>query len=367
MTVWFCHRSHYDLPATRFVKSFDDPNLLEWFRKHCPPIPDAEEAEAHARRLGIPPRYFAHYLNQYAESDLPPPRNDQELRAILERWSVEGEILFQRGAIQILDDDDELQFASYIFDDAFAKRHPERTAWLTQPDWRLPEEMGKGGFRSRYRTCRVVPRGRWEGTTYFVCLAYYDSGNLDDLSGASRLDGVRLPQLARYLAAVPAAARERAEGWAPELAHIAEELFTRRAGDAAERAFLRALREAPGEGATWEVYGDWLEERGRPRADLWLLEGALERASKAKPGRHSGDIKPRRPRNRSEWHVGDHTAQLCLHTATYNWPHRGCACFVHWALFDDLWASAHPDLANSLLAQAARWDVLSSPRRPSTD
>jgi hypothetical protein len=35
-------------------------------------------------------------------------------------------------------------------------------------------------------------------------------------------------------------------------------------------------------------------------------------------------------------------------------------------LFDDVWASAYPDLANSLLRQMDRWDVLSSPRRGRT-
>src|SRR5262245_45662921 len=130
MTVWFTHRSHYDLPATKFVKRFDEPNLLAWFRKHCPPIPDFEQAQAHARRLlGIDPPGFASFLTRYAESGLPPPENDRQLRKVVqENWHVEGSIYFQRGAIQILDDDDELEYAFYLFDGDFAARYPERTA-----------------------------------------------------------------------------------------------------------------------------------------------------------------------------------------------------------------------------------------------
>jgi hypothetical protein len=33
--------------------------------------------------------------------------------------------------------------------------------------------------------------------------------------------------------------------------------------------------------------------------------------------------------------------------------------FHQWILFDDVWASAHADLANALLRFARRWDVLS--------
>jgi hypothetical protein len=32
--------------------------------------------------------------------------------------------------------------------------------------------------------------------------------------------------------------------------------------------------------------------------------------------------------------------------------------YHQWYLFDDLWASAHPDLANAILRYASRWDVL---------
>jgi hypothetical protein len=34
------------------------------------------------------------------------------------------------------------------------------------------------------------------------------------------------------------------------------------------------------------------------------------------------------------------------------------AAYHQWIVFDDLWASAHSDLANGLLAWASGWDVL---------
>ena len=49
-------------------------------------------------------------------------------------------------------------------------------------------------------------------------MAYYDSGNLDDIEGSRRFDGVRLPDLARHLAtANPPAGSRLDDGWPFEL------------------------------------------------------------------------------------------------------------------------------------------------------
>src|SRR5262249_7649182 len=100
--------------------------------------------------------------------------------------------------------------------------------------------------------------------------------NLEDLSGAiPHLRGIRIPQLARYLAAnVPG------EDWFFELRLLRSQLFavpTRGAKE--ERPFLSALQDNPEDTATWGAYSDWLEERGEQRAGLLLLRRALERAA----------------------------------------------------------------------------------------
>jgi hypothetical protein len=61
-------------------------------------------------------------------------------------------------------------------------------------------------------------------------------------------------------------------------------------------------------------------------------------------------------------HVDDHLAQLCLHVDCWD----GVDLYHQWFVFDDLWAGAHPDLANALLRYARTWDVL-SPGRPSEE
>ena len=52
-------------------------------------------------------------------------------------------------------------------------------------------------------------------------------------------------------------------------------------------------------------------------------------------------------------HVEEHLAQMCLDGSHGTGPYFG-----QWILFDDLWAVAHPELADALLTWCSRWDVL---------
>ena len=62
--------------------------------------------------------------------------------------------------------------------------------------------------------------------------------------------------------------------------------------------------------------------------------------------------------------VEDHVAAFCRHVAHHAHPLGGPVndSYHQWYFFDDLWASAHPDVANALLVHGRRWDVLSAPR-----
>lgn len=361
MTVWFAYRCHYDLPATRFVWRFEEATLLEWFCKHCQAIADDDAAHAYVKQLfGFEPYGFGYFLTRLAEEQVPPPRTNRELHQVFHRyWGVEGEWLCQTHAIQGLDDDDEEEMAFYLFDHVFAERYPERVAWLMQEDWRLPGEAGTEPFTPAFRTRRLKPSGSWEGTTYLVFLVCDYSSHLSDLEAEGyRLNGVRLPQLARWLTRASEEEKENSD-WSVELHDLADEIL---GGDPEcdpmEKVFLQELRSNPHDDAPWNVYGDWLEERGRPRAELWLFERALRRIGKRELHQHYPRIAVPAS-SLSQWRVEPHLGQLCRHTGTV-WTHHE---FDHWVLFDDRWAGAHPDLANSLLRQLDRWDVLSSPRR----
>jgi hypothetical protein len=52
--------------------------------------------------------------------------------------------------------------------------------------------------------------------------------------------------------------------------------------------------------------------------------------------------------------ASEHLVQACVDGSGTADPYYG-----QWYFFDDVWASAQPDLANALLRFASRWDVLS--------
>jgi uncharacterized protein (TIGR02996 family) len=365
MSVWFVYRSHYDLPLTRHVKRFEEATVLEWFQNHWGRKGTDEEIQDYTQELlGCEAYGYWYFLKKLGDDNVPPPRTIAQLRDGLSRWSVQGDVLVEPHAVQALDDDDELQMTFHIFDDQFLEAHPDRAAWLTHEEWELPPGA-VAGFKSPVKTRLLAPRGRWEGTTYSVLLAYCDSLSMEDVFGADRIEGVRLPQLARFLSEVEIA--EDSE-WPVILTDLGEDILRAPRGlHRMEKAFLKEIRKDPRDDAAWNVYGDWLEERGRKRAELTLLERGLEAICKKPAGRYSGEIRPQRRKNLARWLVQDHVAQASLHTATCIYPRRRYEMYAFWVLFDDLWAGAHPDLATNLLRLLDRWDVLSSPRRRRED
>ncbi len=131
------------------------------------------------------------------------------------------------------------------------------------------------------------------------------------------------------------------------------------------------------------VYSDWLLDQGQLCADLMLLRRALQGVSQYAPRAldynldrsvwRIADVEAARATIESQAaakklhaydpslsciHVEEHLAQLCLHAA-----HQRTRDEWHqWYFFDDLWASAHSEIAEALLLFDQRWDALSAPR-----
>src|SRR5262249_396575 len=61
--------------------------------------------------------------------------------------------------------------------------------------------------------------------------------------------------------------------------------------------------------------------------------------------------------------VSEHVVEFCWHVGRMFEQH---GVYQEWVFFDDQWAAAHPDLANSLLRYTRCWDML-SPDGPSDD
>jgi uncharacterized protein (TIGR02996 family) len=352
MTVHFVYRSHYHGPTGLYVKRFDEPSILDWFRNRWRGVRYDAGAYRYAEELlGTYVYGFASLFDRIAEHSLPPPRSSRALQEVFdEHLYVEGEVLFSPHLMQVLTDDDEIQLAYYFFDDEYLAKHGKRAAFLLHDGWQLPAEAGKGGFRPAEKTNRIG-KARGEGTTYLVFHSFYDSGNLDDIEGAFRIDGLRLPQLAQYLARNDMPDEGCSLGY--DLAALRSQLLPQgKKAKSAEDPFLFAIRENPEDDAPWLIFNDWLAERGGGSSGAFILERALRGVSRCTPGDYSNwKFNPKK----SLIQVEEHVAVFCRHVAQWR---RGDDMYHQWYFFDDLWAGAHPDLANAILRYAGRWDVL---------
>ncbi len=343
MSVYFVYRSHYQGPSGKHVHRFDADTILDWFRAHWKPL-DEEAADEYARKLlGCRVYSFGRLFVGIAEHSVAPPKTMRELAGHLQSFLYVNEMRSSPHTVQIYTDDDELEMAIYFFDDQYLADYPARAAFLTHGEWALPTTAVEGAFKPAERTKELKPRGRGPGTTWAVFNTCYASDNLDYLRGGARFQGVRLPDLARQLLLT------RLDKDEYELLAVREALLGIRAPHG-EEAFLGPLRANPKDEATWQVYSDWLEERGKGRAGVHLLRLALA-GVQTRPLSQASTPDPKKSKVRVE----EHLAQLCLHVD--HWEHRG-DLYHQYFFFDDLWAAAHPDLANSLLRWARRWDVL---------
>lgn len=386
MSTYFVYRSPYHGPSGKYLKRFDDATVLDWFRNHWRAIHDVGPeypAGTYAEELlGTHVYGFGSLFERIGEHALAPPADEKTLwRLLRANLYVEGEIRTAPHCVQVLTDDDEMELAYYFFDDDFLAEHGARAAFLLNEDWRLPGGHAEVGHPSPVPTTALAPRRRGPGVTYLVFHGYSDSLNLTDLGGGYRFSGLRLPDLTRHLAR----STPTEGGWPFALLLLRSQLLRPpEKSRPLERAFLQAVEANAGDETNWAVYSDWLEEQGRPPAGLAVLERALIACARYPVaailnridtrGMGLGDLPSARKEYeglidqfkgrilnepaRSLVHVEDHLAQLCLHLGRWD-EEGGLHLFHQWFLFDDLWAGAHPALADAVLRYARRWDVLS--------
>jgi len=343
MTVYLVVRSHYEGPAVLSpVRRFEDDSVLAWFQRRW----DGEGAGDGD--------YFDNYFDDFVEEarneGVARPRNHAEMRATLEEHLyAEGDILYRPHCLQVLHDDDELEFAFYLFDGAYLQKNAVKAAFLLHDDWRLPEGAADEGARAKAPTLRLKAAGPGQGATYLAFLTYYDSANLSDLgepeAGGCRIEGARLPELIGYLTSATRRAdwpfelmllRSRATG-VTDVGALLGRAATLSPLELLERAGDLCLREGV------EVQGTKLEQ---------ALDVALSELPLAPPDQNGASP------NLSQVQAAPHVAQLSLHIDT--WESRGKPrhLFHRWVLFDDLWLAAHRDLGEAILRHARRWDVL---------
>jgi hypothetical protein len=371
MPIWHVYRS-FDVPPTgKHLRRFDDDTVLDWFRRNWGYLAVEDRNLANQRLIevlgygGWP--LFMPFITS-AEEGLPPPESIEDVLARM-RASFGNENVSSSSphVVEMMTEDDGEGGAVHFFDGHFLKKSAARAAYLLHDDWRFPSGSGAGGFTPTAQTTELEPAGDGPGATYAVFLVRESKYPIDDLSPAWRIDGVRLPDLARHLLAAPP--DNTFPGYLrllPVLAFAGVSL-----PEPMDEAFLSAVRADPSDAANWAAWNDWRAERGEEPPGIGLLRAAFARMARL-PGwvqdrlvrksspqallemetKHGAEL---RPTPKSLLHGEEHLMQMCL-DGSHN-DERG-PYFGQWILFDDLWASAHPELADALLTWCARWDVL---------
>jgi uncharacterized protein (TIGR02996 family) len=349
MSVYFVYRCPYLGPTEKYVKRFDDATLVDWFRRRWRPLADPTAAHKYAETvLGREIPSFGNVFAAIAERKLRRPTSIEEVIAAV--TAVEhNQLRSEEHCLQMVAEGndpaaDDTTMAYYFFDDDFLRRYgPEMAAYLLHEDWQLPDGHGVGGWKPDQPVALwefVKLSGAGPGRIYTSLLEAYAGEDLESLEedDAYRLDGLRIPDLCS--AVMRSRPKDVGDYYLPQLRQALRSADLVEAPD--EKPFVQAIQECPDDELNWLAYSDWLEERGQRRPAYRLLEAALRQLPAANSSDSAGNLV----------HVGDHIVQFA--------KDQRDGSYSHMFLFDDVWGSAQPALANALLRYATRWDVLST-------
>jgi uncharacterized protein (TIGR02996 family) len=356
MPVYFVYRCHSGAPSEKHVRRFEYDTVLEWAQGVWKLHGTRQEAEQYARQLfgdiDLGPLWGLFEAHEDHDAERPRKMID------VERWFgnamyCEDDPKSGPHHIQVLTDWGDNQRAVYVFDDHFRARKPGKADFLLLDGWELPAGESDGPVPRLPKTSLTKRPGKAEGTLYFADTFVDCKYNLEDLEGnASRLPGVRVPDLARYL--LLQRDPESLHFTLGKLHDALREVLEKPAGE--DAGFLAAIRDQPEELTNWGAYSDWLQDRDLPPAGLHLLDLAL------RTGWFAADRESRRL-CLDRMKVTAHMAQACKHEGRY--PDRpgdeatDADCWEQFFFFDDRWAAAHPTLAAGVITFTSRWDVLS--------
>ncbi|MCI0705001.1 MAG: TIGR02996 domain-containing protein [Planctomycetia bacterium] len=358
MPVYFVYRCHYGSPSEKHVRRFEYDTVLDWAKGVFKQL-DEDEAYKYAEELlgGLRVYSFGSmFMIDEEHGARTPPRAMKDVQEWFQDMYDQGEAHGPHH-IQILTDDDEIQMAVYVFDDHYRKKHPGKADFLLLDGWELPagdSDKPLPKLPKLPETDLLEPPGDAEGTLFAVSLYADDSSNLEDLYGAKRIDGLRLPDLARYLLRTPEEDDIHSDFAIHELRDNLRKLLEKPKGP--DKGFLVAIRDHPEDLTSWGAYSDWLQDHDLPPAGLHLLELALRQKH------FSGGRENRNPKFDCV-KVTPHMAQASKNEG--RWPSDKRArkmtdrdTFTQFIFFDDRWVAAHPTLATNILTFASRWDAL---------
>jgi hypothetical protein len=311
MPCYFVLRSPY-LPSNRWVKKLDAASPLAWFQELWTRL-QADASLTCSDVLGIAHVYgFEGFAEKVRGGAIPAPVNDDELQQSLSSNWYSNNVETRDGMVLIETDDDEVELSFWWMSEAVLSRHAGRFS-IYAVDC-LPDGVSNGDFAAETQTV-PVGGGSGEGAVYAVFSTVWDGANLSDLPGPVEIAGVRLPGLVAWLAGV-----------APDVDHPLEL--------------------------------DWLALVARSHPDLnaasllrRVAEVSPETAADNDEGIHAGSLSAHDLHENVKWFHTRERQPASVQGGEHHVELRLDDGFNHhvWILFDDLWASSHPELARSIL------------------
>lgn len=360
--LWFVYRHPEVAPWGRRVVHLQDAGILEFFQRLWREGPRDERAyDWVTGQLGGKVYGFSSLLEAIGVEDLAAPQSLGELLALLQRHLyVEGDpaecVRMDLHSLRVKTDDDDYDLTYGFFDDVCAREHGAELAFLLHHGNTLPDGAAAAStFPAPDDLRRLLPAGHGEGCTFAYRVPINCSSWLIDLPtlpATSVFPGVRLPELAAHLRAVqpqPSAVTwhgadgdvTRMEPWPKPWLALRALLGPEEGLDGAlsrlqcvpsgyEYAFMVAAvqQHVPFEASHAEVHA---------AVTALLAELAKEAPATQNPVAMPGAD------------LGAH------HAVAFLGYDQGPLI-----LFDDLWASAHPDLAQSMLQSSRGWDPLAT-------
>jgi hypothetical protein len=320
MATNFILRSPY-LPSNRSTYRLDAPSPLAWFQSIWPRL--REDATITSKELlDVEKLYgFRTFVENVRSKELAAPMSCGDLQTLLAKNWYTNNVECRDGYVLIETDDDEVELAFWWVSDEVLETEQERFACYSADP--LPSETASGGFDPGFGIA-LAGRAGGAGSVFGVFATVWDSGNLLDLPGPIEVRGLRLPEFADWLRAVPPG-KITIPGLLPPGDHLLE--------------------------LEWIA----LVARHNPELSLQALLRRLGEVSPANVDRHykemaAGTLTEDDLRKEPRWHSVDEPSislQDNAHSIEFRFS-DGVRTHV-WFLFDDLWASAHPVLARSLL------------------
>lgn len=370
MSVHFVYRTPYDQPYGKYYRRFDHGDILSWFQDLLQRISGSKDEdiamEAVIDFLGANVYGFWMIAERIFEEKkrLVPPRDFEQLVEFIRRHVYVNEVRFEAPhLLQVLTDDDDLDLAWYAFDDEFAARQPERSAYLLFQDFPLPANALKGeaplsqlppvrifesGTGRRHRVYGAFSN-QWSGGNLSLLGTNFEFEKVRTNTGAWCVNGIRLEELPSFLSSLTPH-----RGMPAELLLL--RAFSSRNGKVQSiREMLSQLKEVPFQHLlimqNEEVFDPESLLASDPDDARQALEEGVNRAieliNSGQASQWTFD-----PAN-SQLHLADHRAEISFLSDTWDTLHL----YDHWVLFDDAWAGAHAPLAHSLINYSLNWYV----------